>query len=54
MSTAADADDGSWARAGSSVSFYSHVTNGTAYTGTYNNGTLTLGSGGVTGLFVRQ
>jgi len=52
--TGTDADGGTWSRAGSSVAFYSTVTNGTAYSGTYNNSTLTLGAGGVTQVFVRQ
>jgi len=54
MNTGTDADGGTWTRAGSSVSLYSTVTNGTAYTGIYNNGTLTMSAGGFTQLFVRQ
>lgn len=53
-STGTDADGGSWSRVGSSVNFYSNVTNGTAYSGTYNNGSLSLSSGGFLQVFVRQ
>ena len=52
-SSGTDADGGSWTRAGSSVTFYSNVTSGNAYTGTFSNDMLTLGAGGFVQVFTR-
>jgi hypothetical protein len=52
-STGTDDDGGSWTRAGSSVNFFSNVTNTTAYAGTYSNGTLNFTDAGFTQVFQR-
>ena len=48
-----EADGGMWVRAGNDVSLESNITQGTAYSGTFSNGTLTFDDVGFVVVFRR-
>jgi hypothetical protein len=48
-----ESDGGAWVRAGSNVTLQSSVNGGTAYSGTFGNGSLTFTDGGVVVVFSR-
>ena len=52
-SNGTEADGGAWVRAGTSVTLQSSVNGGTAYSGSYGNGSLTFNDGGVVVVFSR-
>jgi hypothetical protein len=52
-SNGTDSDQGTWLRAGNGVTLQSSVSGGTAYSGTYGNGSLTFKDVGIVAVFSR-